>query len=240
MNSEPVPPVPPLQGCLYCHREGTTALATDRRLFGASRYPLVRCNHCGSVAELDFNPEQPDDWRIRYRRVNQDPRYYYVAVHYRRRGWLEASEALDISRRGYAQRMRVRQAEGGDFSWLTPPDADLPLVLRPAEQLLLEMRAVTLREVPSSTFFVRPNRGILLDSGKCYLSTQRLLLHGQRQPWAHELITVDRALYNDRYWLIIAHDSQRWVQYVGTYLEDQIDPQLFITVVDYLALDRQG
>ncbi len=239
MNGEPVPRIPPLEGCLYCHREGTTVLSTERRFLGPRRYPLLRCNHCGSVAELDYDPHSADDWRIRYRRVNHDPRYYYVAVHYRRRGWVSASDALDISRRGYAQRMRVFQAESGDLSWLVPLDAELPLALRAGEQLMLEMRAVTLREVSPTLLFVRPNRGTVLDSGKCYLSTHRLLLHGQRQPWAHDLLTIERALYNDRYWLIIAHDAERWVQYVGSYLEDQLDPQLFVTVVDYLALNRR-
>lgn len=241
MNGEPLLLIPPLEGCLYCHREGTTSLAESRSFLDpAGARLLLRCSHCHSVAELDYDPQRADSWRIRYRRTNHDPRYYYVAIHYGKHGWLDAPDALEISRRGFAQRIRVRQAEVGDFSWIEPAPVRTALALRPDESVLLDLPAVTLRAISRIGFFIRPNRGEILDSGRCCVSTQRLHLLGQRLQWAHDLAAVERALYNDQSWLVIVRDSSRWLQYTGAYTEDGADPQLVVTVVDYLALHISG
>ena len=241
MNGEARPLIPPLEGCLYCHREGTTSLSESRSFLApAGARLLLRCSHCRSVAELEFDPHHEDAWRIRYRHVNYDSVYYYVAVHFGQRAWLDAPEALEISRRGYAQRIRVRQAETGDFSWMQPAPSRPALHLEPDETVLLDLRSVTLREVARGGLFIRPNRGKSLDSGGCLISTHRLHLLGQHLHWAHDLGAVERALYNDQYWLAIVRDSNRWVQYTGAYREDQVDPQLVVTVVDYLALHATG
>src|SRR5690554_1514124 len=97
--------LPPLQGCLYCHAEGTTALYPSRKILGVgSDYPVLKCSRCGTSAEFDADPALPEAWHIRYRHVNRDPRYYYVALHFGRAGWLSAQEALAISTDGYVQR----------------------------------------------------------------------------------------------------------------------------------------
>ena len=49
-----------------------------------------------------------------------------------------------------------------------------------------------------------------------------------------------RDRYNDQSWLVIVRDSSRWLQYTGAYTEDGADPQLVVTVVDYLALHISG
>jgi hypothetical protein len=189
---------------------------------------------------LEYDPHRENAWRIRYRRTNHDPRYYYVAVHFGQRDWLDAPDALEISRRGFAQRIRVRQAEAGDFSWLQPIPGPPGLALEPDETILLDLRGVTLREVSRGGLFIRPNRGKVVDSGTCCVTTQRLHLLGQHLYWVHDLGVVERALYNDQYWLAIVHDSGRWLQYTGAYSEGQVDPQLVVTMVDYLALHTAG
>lgn len=241
MNGEPRPLIPPLEGCLYCHREGTTSLA-ERRSFldPASARLLLRCSHCRSVAELDYDPQRADSWRIRYRRTNHDSRYYYMDVHYGKGEWLDAPVALEISRSGFAQRLRVRQAEAGDFSWIDPAPFCAAVALHPHEMMLFELSTVTLREISRAGFFARSNRGQMLDSGRCCVSTQRLHLLGQRLLWAHDLAAVERALYNDRHWLVVVRDSSQWLQYAGVYTEDEADPQLVVTVIDYLALHASG
>ena len=109
--------LPPLQGCLYCHAEGTTTLLPSRQFLGlGSEYATLKCSQCGSTAWLDVDESDLDDWRIRYRRTNHDPRYYYVAIHYGKHGWLDASDALEISPSGplYGRKTRLAHERPGD------------------------------------------------------------------------------------------------------------------------------
>ena len=41
--------IPPLQGCLYCHAEGTLTLHEGRKILGlGGDYPTVKCSRCES------------------------------------------------------------------------------------------------------------------------------------------------------------------------------------------------
>ena len=167
MNGEPLPLIPPLEGCLYCHREGTTSLAESRSFLDpAGARLLLRCSHCHSVAELDYDPQRTDSWRIRYRRTNHDPRYYYVAIHYGKHGWLDAPDALEISRRGFAQRIRVRQAEVGDFSWIEPAPVRTALAPARRERPARSARCHAARDL-TDWLLHPPQSGRDSDSGRC-------------------------------------------------------------------------
>src|SRR2546423_3478379 len=110
----------PLQGCLYCHTEGTVTLSEGRKVLGfGSGVPTITCSNCGSVAFFEAGTN-PDDWRIRYKSVNKSPRFYYVMLYPRRAGWLSAEEAVTPSRNGFVPRPRVPEVQRGEFSWLPP------------------------------------------------------------------------------------------------------------------------
>src|SRR4051794_36980369 len=91
----------PLQGCLYCHSEGSITLSEGRKVLGfGSSVPTITCSQCGSVAFFEAGPD-PDSWRIRYKSVNKSPRFYYVMLYLGRAGWLSAEEAMLLSRNGF-------------------------------------------------------------------------------------------------------------------------------------------
>ncbi len=225
--------LPPLQGCLYCHAEGTTTLLPGRKLFGfGSDIPTLKCERCHAVASLDINLDDPNDWRIRYRRVDHSSRYYYVSIYLGKAGWLSAYEALTASRNGYAQRARVAQTKAGDLSWLRPGSLrPSPPTMDPEEQVYLTLRAVTLQETPPSGFLVRPDQGTVLDSGKFYVTGERLHLLGQRHDWSHDLADVQKIEYDGKAWLVYL-DGQH---YRGLNVAEQYDAQLVATVIEELA-----
>jgi hypothetical protein len=236
MVDEIIDYLPPLQGCLYCHSEGTTTLSYNRRLLGfGSDFPLLRCSHCNSVALLDYDPDHPDDWRIRYRRVNRAPRYYYVAIYLGRAGWLSASAALTISTDGYAQRMRVAQAKAGDLAWLQAVHSPLPL-MSAAEDVYLTLKGVTLQATPPSALLVRAEQGAVFDSGKFYVTNQKLYLLGQRRNWSHVLTDVRKIDYDDKCWVIYLDTPDQLQHYRGTNTSDQLDAQLAAAVIEALWL----
>ncbi len=235
--------IPPLQGCLYCHAEGTTELHEPRKIFGfGNDYPLLKCRRCESTALLDYTPAEPSAWRILYKHVNTTPRYYYVALHLGRAGWLTAEDALEISTNGFVQRRRVQQARAGDLSWLRPsPLHPPPPLMHPAEVVYLTLRGVTLQEVPPSGFLVHAESGAVLDSGKFYVTGRRLHLLGQRRDWSHALDEIEHVDYDEEGWTLIFRTSDRLLQYRGMNIPEQFDAQLVATVIEALwqrNLDR--
>ncbi len=228
--------LPPLEGCLYCHTEGTTSLSESRKILGfGSDFPTLRCNHCDSVALFDYDPRDSQNWRIRYRRINNDPLYYYVAIYLGKAGWLSAREALAASTDGYVQRLRVQQVWDGNLDWLRPAPLNPPLSsMNPAEQVYLTLRAVTLQQAPPPGILVRPDYGSVLDSGKFYVTDQRLHLLGQRRNWWHDLDRVQRVDYDGRSWSVVVDTPDEPLLYRGTNSADQFDAQLVATVIDKL------
>ncbi len=230
-------PIPPLKGCLYCHQDGTTVLTEGRKFLGfGSDYPLLKCTHCESVALLDIAGDDPDHWRIRYRRVNPDPEYYYVAIHLGEAGWLSAEDALAISTNGYVQRQRREQIAQGDLSWLHPTPLDPPPpLMSPTEEVYLTLKGVTFQEAPPPGLLVRPDQGAVLDSGKFYVTDQKLHLLGQRRDWSHRLNSIQRIDYDDQAWTLVLNTPNEPRQYRGLNTWDQLDAQLVAAVVEVLV-----
>lgn len=227
--------LPPLKGCLYCHAEGTTFLTQGRKMLGlGGDFPVLKCDRCHAVAQLDIDPAYPDEWNIRYRRTDRSPRYYYVYHHLGKAGWLSAEEALVASTNGYAQRARVAQTKAGDLSWLRPGSLrPPPPMMSPVERVYLTLRAVTLQETPPPGFLVRADQGAVLDSGKLYVTDQKLHLLGQRRDWTHDLNTVRRVSYNGKSWTVFLDGEAR--HYRGINVEEQYDAQLIATVIEALC-----
>lgn len=227
---------PPLEGCLYCHSESSTALIEPRRFLGfGGLWPLLKCKHCGSVAQIDLAEDSVTDWRIRYRRVNHSPRYYYVRLRFGKAGWLSASQALHLSTEGYVQRRRVQQAEEGDLGWLQlvhlqPP----PPLMSSEESIFLSLRAVTYQEAPPAGLFVRPEQGKILDSGKFYVTDEKLYLLGQRRDWAHSLHEIEKVEYNESTWIVYLNHGGELYQYRGVNVSDQFDAQLVAAIIQAL------
>jgi hypothetical protein len=226
--------LPPIQGCLYCHSEGTTTLSKGRKILGfGSNFPQLRCDHCHSVAWFDY---ADDDWRINYRHVNRAPRYYYVSIYLGRAGWLPSQEALRISTNGYAQRMRVTQTKSGDLSWLQPAtyDPSLPQ-MAPGERAYLTLKAVTLHETSPSAIWLRSGSGALLDSGKFYVTDRKMILFGQRRDWFYSLDEVSHTGYDEKYWTVYLDSTDPARYFRGANVHDQLDAQLVAAVVEALS-----
>ncbi len=228
--------IPPLQGCLYCHAEGTTELSEPRKLLGfGNNYPLLKCRRCASTALLDYTPADPSSWRIRYKHINTGPRYYYVALHLGRAGWLSAEDALEVSINGFVQRRRVQQARSGDLEWLRPsPLRPPPPLMPPGEAVYLTLRGVTLQEASSSGFLSRSENIAVLDSGKFYVTEEQLYLLGQRRDWAHALANIVQVDYNEQGWTLTFRTTDRLLQYRGMNIPDQFDAQLVATIIETL------
>jgi hypothetical protein len=237
MIDEAIAQLPPLQGCLYCHSEGTMVLSEGRRFLGfGSDYPILRCSHCESVACLDVDPTDPARWRIRYRRVNHDSVYFYASIHLGKAGWLSAQKALEVSTHSFVQRKRVLQAGTGDLSWLQPQVMIPPLPLMDgAEQVFLTLKGVTLQTAPPPGLWVRTDSGDIKDSGKFFVTGQRLHLLGQRRDWSHELNMIRKVTYDSRAWAVTVSDADGQLQqYRGVDVPGQMDAQLVSTVVEVL------
>lgn len=231
-----VPPPPPLQGCLYCHAEHTTALVEGRRLFGVgSNYPVIKCSQCGAVALFDDGGE-PDRWRICYHHVNRGEAYYYVFQHLGKAGWLSARDALQISREGFAQRKRVQQTIQGDLEWLQPaPMNPPPPFMDGDEAVYLTLRAVSYQEAPLPGLWSWFGSRTVLDSGKLYVTDRNLHLLGQRKTWSHPLSEVRRVTYNHHMWSADVMSAGQMYQYQGTNSPEQFDPQLIAVIIRALA-----
>jgi len=232
------PSIPPLAGCLYCHSEGTTLLAAPRQFWRlGTSFPLVRCTQCQSIAQLDYDPENPEWWRIRYRQVNRDPRFYYVMHNLGGVGWLDAPAALEISRRGFVQRQRVQQTQRGDLAWLHPAPLDPPLpLMTPDELVYLTLSGVTFQQAPPTGFLVRADQGPVLDSGKFFVTGHNLHLLGQRRDWSHPLTHIEDVFYDARSWRVLVSSGDELLQYRGTNIANQWDAQLVAAIISALRL----
>lgn len=228
--------IPPLQGCLCCHQEDGMTLSESRKLLGlGSEYPTLKCSFCGSVALLDIGSGAPDDWRIRYRRINPAPEFYYVALHFGAAGWLSAEDALAISTNGYVQRQRMQQVARGDLRWLKPaPLNPPPPLMDPAETVYLTLKGVTFQEAPPPGLFARRDGGAVLDSGKFYVTGQKLHLLGQRRDWTHALGTILHVDYDDRAWVVDVQNGEEPQQYRGLNSSEQYDAQLVAAILEAL------
>ncbi|NLX11434.1 MAG: hypothetical protein GXY36_17445 [Chloroflexi bacterium] len=223
--------LPPLQGCLYCHAEGTTTLLPSRQFLGlGSEYATLKCSQCGSTAWLDVDESDLDDWRIRYRRVNRAAPYYYVSIHLGKAGWLTAEAALTISTSGYVQRTRVQQAQHGDLSWLKPIVLSPPPPLMiPGEKTYLALRGVTYHQTSVQGVWSRSEPGVVLDSGKLYVTGEKIYLLGQRRDWAHRLDEIERVDYDEQAWVLYLAAPGQY--YRGLRVDGQLDPQLVAAVI---------
>lgn len=237
-----VPTIPPLEGCLYCHSEASISLLEPRKFLGlGGSYPVIRCGHCGTTALLDLNADDPEAWRVKYRRVNQAPEYYYVARYLGKAGWLSAQKALTISTDGFVQRKRVKQAQQGELSWLGGGTINPPPPLMGAdERVFLSIRAVTYQHAPPSGVFVRQDQGDVLDSGKLYVTDRKIHLLGQRRDWSHSLADVHDVAYDKNAWLVLVDSSGDLRQFRGVISRDQIDPQLVAVVIEALWAKHAG
>lgn len=228
--------ISPLQGCLCCHQEGTVTLTEGRKILGfGSDYPILKCGHCGSVAWLDVGPAAPDQWRIRYRRVNPSPEYYYPALYFGKAGWLSAEDALKISTNAFVQRRRMQQVADRDLSWLKPLPLSPPPPLMDANEIVyLKLKGVTLQETPPSGLLARPDQGTVLDSGKFYVTGHKMHLLGQRRDWSHPLTAIQHIDYDDQAWAIVLNSADEPYQYRGLNTSDQLDAQLIASIIEAL------
>lgn len=227
----------PLLGCLYCHREGTTTLSEGRRLFRLGPpVQVLTCSACGSVAHFEPGPDS-SDWRIRYRRTNQDDAYYYMLVYLGSGRWLNAADALRISRRGYVQRQRMAQAAKGDLSWLSPTVLDPPPpLMSPDETVYLTCNPATFQQATRGGVLLARDEENVLDSGILYVTDHKIHLLGRRRDWSHRLEDIREVEHNTRYWRVHVGSTQQ--HYQGINHADQIDAQLFTTVLDVLIAQR--
>lgn len=242
MDKRDLAHLPPLQGCLYCHAERATVLSERRKVLGlGSDFPTLKCEQCHAVASLHVDPDFPENWRIRYRRVDSSSRYYYVAIYLGQAGWLSAQDALRISTNGYVQRARVAQTKAGDLTWLQPATLrPPPPMMMSHEQTYLNLRAVTLHETPAQGFLVRPEQGAVLDSGKLYITDHKLHLLGQRRDWSHDLQDIEQIEYDAKSWTIYVNSEheQRPQHYRGMNNPEQLDAQLIAAVVEALLNEQ--
>lgn len=222
----------PLQGCLYCHAEGTTTLTEGRKILGlGSGLPVLTCSNCGSVA---FFEQENGTWRIRYKNVNKSPRFYYVMLYLGKAGWLTADQAVEMSRNGFVQRQRVLQTQRGDFSWLHPaPLEPPPPLMSPDENVYLRVNPVTFQQSTRAGSVLGQGEENVLDSGRFYVTNRKLHLLGHRRDWSHKLSEIKKIEHTDREWRIYVGESDQYYQ--ADNFPDQIDAQLFTTVVKMIS-----
>lgn len=232
--------LPPVQGCLFCHSEGAVSIESGRsRLVRSDSFPVIKCSHCGAVAELDALPER-DEWRIRYRKVSHADRYYYVAQQFGGGEWLDQGAALQISTNGYVQRQRVRQTAEGDLSWLAPLALDpLPPFIDPGETVWLELRGVTLARVAPQTWIFRSGQSEIIDSGKLYGTDLKLHLLGQRRDWSIAWLDVLGSSYDAGMWQIRVEGDDQPRVLSAQHASNEMDPQLITAIVEHLR-QRHG
>jgi len=229
-SSQTLPP--PLLGCLYCHQEGTIVQSEGRKLFGmvGSSHPVLTCNHCGSVALLDYT-EGSTDWRIRYRKYSKDDQYYYAALYLGKAGWLNADEALDVSRTAYVQRQRVEQARQHDLSWLHPEDiSPPPPLIDQDEWVYLVFRHVNYRQ--GSSRLAHHESDSVLDAGTFYVTNMNIHLLGQQRNWSYPFTKIYAVDFDTKSWYVYVEADDTSGYFQGYPLPDEVDAQLAAAVLD--------
>ena len=230
----------PLQGCLYCHAEGTITLAEGRKVLGlGSGLPTLTCSSCGSVALFEQSATQDseqglENWRIRYKSVNKAPRYYYVHLYLGKAGWLVAETALEISRIGYVQRQRVQQAQRGEFDWLRPAAlVTPPPLMSPDEIVFVTIEKVNFQQSLKAGSMLSQGEETVLDSGRLYLTDRKIHMIGHRRDWSHKLSDIQRIEYDEERWRVYVGDFEQ--HYQGANIPQQIDAQLFTAIVKQIS-----
>jgi hypothetical protein len=222
----------PLLGCLYCHAENATELVEGRKILGfGAGLPSLTCKNCGSVALFEHEPGA-QRWRIRYKKVNRMPRYYYVMLHLGAGGWLRDDDALEISRVGFIQRLRVGQASRGELEWLHPaPLSPPPPLMSPDENVYLAVDPVSLMQNTQ-------NRAdaTTLDAGAFYVTDKKVHLLGHRRDWSHRFSDIHDVKHTDANWQV--HVGAAGQFYQGANHPGQIDAQLFTAVICALMGNR--
>ncbi len=223
----------PLLGCLFCHAEGTIIQSEGRRFFGIGEaLPTLTCNNCGCVAVLEVG-NTSEDWRIRYRKYSREREYHFATQHLGKGGWLEAEDALELSRLAYIQRHRVQQARQGDLSWLKPVElAPPPPIVNPDETIFLHFRYATLRQ-GQGTRFIRQDDNII-DSGAFYVTGENIHLLGQKRNWSHPLSNIRKVDFNGDAWLIYLQNEEIEEYFRGDSEPEIMDAQLIAAIVQAL------
>jgi hypothetical protein len=224
----------PLQGCLYCHAEGTITQAEGRKLFGfGSGVPTLTCSACGAIAFFEVGSDA-HSWRIRYKSFDRSDQYYYVMLYLGEAGWLNAEQALDASRNGYVQRLRLQQVEHSDLSFLHPGPLFPPPPLMAADEVVyITVNPATYQQAMRAGSVISSGDESVLDSGRFYVTDRKLHLLGHRRDWSHKLTEIQRIEHNSEYWRLYVGDSEQ--HYQGLNSPNQIDAQLFCAIVKHLA-----
>jgi len=237
----PDPTLPaPLQGCLYCHAEGSTALAEGRKMLGIGGGQVLICSQCGAVAQFEQLDTVATHWKIRYRTVSRAARYYYVWLRLGQGHWLDAETALAESQRGFIQRRRVQQTQQGDLSWLAFYQLpELPSLMSAEERVALTLRPASLRHVnKAGRVALLAGDDPVQDAGICYVTDRKLHLVGERRNWAHKLSEVRRVDQNERCWRAYLGGGDSYYQ--GENHTGQVDVQLFGAVIQALVQRTAG
>ena len=212
-------------------------MAEGRKILGlGSGLPTLTCKQCGSVAIFDPGTTG-NDWRVRYKRVNRADRYYYCMVFLGEGGWLEAEQALVISRRGYIQRVRMAQVEQGDLSWLKPSRLESPPpLMSPEEQVYVTLSPVMLQQMTRGGTLLAQDDGTVLDSGTFYLTDRKIHMLGQRRDWSHKFADIRNIEYTDHYWRVHVGAAHQFYQ--GMNHPEHMDAQLFCMILKHLMVVR--
>jgi len=223
----------PLEGCLYCHTTGSTALGEAKSVLG-TRSAVIRCSACGAVASFEPGADA-DHWRIRYTKYPRAARFYYVMVHLGQAGWLDADHAIEESTRGFIQRQRLQQAQRGDLVWLKPHRMEPPPpLMSPAETVYLMQDPAALFQGSNGTRInlLARGDGVPQDTGRFYVTDLKLHLLGRSRDWSHKLADIRNVEFNQRRWRIFIGDGGLYYQ--GENMPGQTDAQLFVMVVKLL------
>jgi hypothetical protein len=112
---------------------------------------------------------------------------------------------------------------------LNPP----PPLMSPDENMYVAFNPVTFQQAMRAGSVLPPGEENVLDSGRFYLTDRKLHLLGHRRDWSHKLSDIQRVEHNEQYWRIYVGESDQ--HYQGLNLPDQVDAQLFTTVVKMLC-----
>jgi hypothetical protein len=226
----------PLLGCLICHAENTLTLTESRQLLPGGKYPLLVCSKCESTARFDANPDNPDDWRIRYNKISSDILYNFARYSFKRRGWLHSEEALSLSTDVYIQRQRLNQVTEGDLSWLKPGRLSPPPPLMSAREVVyLALKPVTYYETGKTRIPGMGRRDVELDTGTLYATGTKLHLLGQRRDRSHRLTEVRDVQYRGGMWTIHTVAGEQPHHYQGLANSGSLDAELIAAVIDLLV-----
>ena len=85
--------------------------------------------------------------------------------------------------------------------------------------------------MPVVSILSRVSPVAVLDSGKLFVTDQKLHLLGQRKDWSHTLGSIQRTGYDDYSWMIRLNSEGQPQQYRGVQVPEQMDAQLVAVVI---------